>query len=100
MVERRLAAIWAGLLGCEVGTDQNFFQCGGNSRLALRMMADVQEEFDLDLPVRLIFERPTVARLAAAVAELIEAEVAQIPDSEVVRRARRRRSADYGASAT
>jgi amino acid adenylation domain-containing protein len=73
-VERRIAAIWAATLGRELGADQDFFQCGGNSRLALQVMADTQDEFDLDLPVRLIFERPTVARLSAAVAELIEAE--------------------------
>jgi amino acid adenylation domain-containing protein len=73
-VERRITAIWAAVLGREPGADQNFFQCGGNSRLALQVMADIQDEFDLELPVRLIFERPTVARLSAAVAELMEVQ--------------------------
>jgi hypothetical protein len=73
-VERRIGTVWAAALGRELGRDQNFFQSGGNSRLALQVTADMQDEFDLDLPVRLIFERPTVARLSAAVAELIEAE--------------------------
>ncbi len=73
-VERRITAIWATALGLELDADQNFFQFGGNSRLALQVMADIQDEFDLELPVRLIFERPTVARLSAAVAGLMEPE--------------------------
>jgi non-ribosomal peptide synthetase component F len=73
-VERRIGTVWAAALGRELGRDQDFFQSGGNSRLALQVIADMQDEFDLDLPVRLIFERPTVARLSAAVVELIEAE--------------------------
>lgn len=69
-VERLLARRWSELLGREVGVVQNFFHVGGTSRLALTLMARLQEDFDLDLPVRSIFERPTVARLAEAIREL------------------------------
>jgi amino acid adenylation domain-containing protein len=84
VVEQRMATIWAELLSGEVGVDQNFFQIGGNSTLALRLIARIRDEFELDLPVRLVFERPTVARLAAAVQARILADVAAISDSQVV----------------
>jgi acyl carrier protein len=72
-IERLLADRYAEVLGLEAGTVgvvQNFFRLGGTSRLALTLMAQIQEDFDLDLPVRLIFERPTVARLAEAIRTL------------------------------
>jgi hypothetical protein len=75
-VEERMAEMWSERLGHPVGVDQNFFASGGNSMLALRLMADVQDEFDLDLPIRLIFERPTVAGLSSAVVAQIRADLA------------------------
>lgn len=81
VVEERMAEIWTERLGHPVGVDQNFFASGGNSMLALRLMADVQDEFDLDLPVRLIFERPTVAGLSSAVVAQIRADLAR-PSAE------------------
>jgi hypothetical protein len=64
--------------------NQNFFEVGGNSTLALKLVARIQEEFALDLPVRQVFERPTVARLAAAVEEQIRAEVARVTDEQLL----------------
>ncbi|GAA3132267.1 phosphopantetheine-binding protein [Nonomuraea salmonea] len=78
-IERLLAERCSELLGREVGVMQNFFHLGGTSRLALTLMAHVQEDFDLDLPVRLIFERPSVARLAEAVRALAGAGPDQQP---------------------
>ncbi|MBE1533909.1 non-ribosomal peptide synthetase [Actinomadura algeriensis] len=66
-VETHLCELWSDLLGHDVGVMQNFFRQGGTSRLALSLAAELQEEFDLDIPVRLVFERPTVARLAEAI---------------------------------
>lgn len=85
-VDRRMAAIWAELLDGEVaaGMDQNFFEAGGNSTLALKLVARIQEEFALDLPLRLVFERPTVAGLGAAVEEKIRAEVAGVTDEQLL----------------
>jgi amino acid adenylation domain-containing protein len=81
-LEWRMAEIWAGVLGRPIGADRNFFASGGNSRLALRVMAEVQEEFDLDLPIRLIFERPTVAALSSAVDAEIRAEVQRMAEAD------------------
>jgi non-ribosomal peptide synthetase component F len=82
-IEHLLADRFSELLGREVGVVQNFFHLGGTSRLALTLMAQCQEDFDLDLPLRLIFERPTVARLAEAIRTLAGAGPDQ--DSTVVK---------------
>jgi amino acid adenylation domain-containing protein len=64
-VERRLAAIWAEVLNAaEVGVDDNFFDLGGHSLLAMRLAARVSAAFGVDVPIRRLFDRPTVAGLA------------------------------------
>ncbi|MCC7416299.1 MAG: amino acid adenylation domain-containing protein [Acidobacteria bacterium] len=63
--ELRLAAIWADSLGIErVGTHDNFFAAGGHSLLAAKVMSRVWREFGVELPMRTLFEGPTVAALA------------------------------------
>ena len=65
--EEALAAIWAEVLGVErVGVDENFFEAGGHSLLATQVVVRVREVFGTDVPLRLMFELPTVAQLAAA----------------------------------
>jgi amino acid adenylation domain-containing protein len=67
-VEARLAAIWSELLGREeIGVEDDFFALGGHSLVATQLMARVRREWEIDLPLRLLFEGPTVRRLAAAV---------------------------------
>ncbi|HEX8391103.1 MAG TPA: amino acid adenylation domain-containing protein, partial [Longimicrobium sp.] len=66
--ERRLAAVWAEVLGAErVGADDNFFELGGHSLLAARVIARVREGFGADVPLRALFETPTVRGLAVRV---------------------------------
>lgn len=68
--ERRVAAAWAELLGVpEVGAQDDFFELGGHSLLAMRVMARLRTETGVDLPVRVLFEYPTVAGLAAQIAD-------------------------------
>ncbi|GAA2368465.1 hypothetical protein Cme02nite_73020 [Catellatospora methionotrophica] len=75
LAQQRIAGIWTELLGTPVhGVRQNFFALGGHSILAVRLVSRLQEEFDLDLSIRLIFERPTVAGLAEAIEDRIWAE--------------------------
>jgi acyl-coenzyme A synthetase/AMP-(fatty) acid ligase/acyl carrier protein len=69
--ESRLAALWAEILGVErVGVHDDFFQLGGHSLKATQVMTRVEEAFGFEVPLRAIFEAPTVARLAERVAEL------------------------------
>jgi len=66
--ESKLAEIWRKLLGVEqVGIDQNFFELGGHSLLVLQMIDRIRRIFELELPVRSVFDEPTIAGLAVEV---------------------------------
>jgi amino acid adenylation domain-containing protein len=68
VVEAQLAEIWRELLELEqVGMEQNFFELGGHSLLVLQVTARIRRIFDVELPVRSVFEAPTIAGLAMEV---------------------------------
>ncbi|HET7892386.1 MAG TPA: amino acid adenylation domain-containing protein [Candidatus Sulfotelmatobacter sp.] len=67
-MERKLAEIWGELLEVkQVGIEQNFFELGGHSLLALQVAARIRRTFEVELPVRSVFEAPTIAGLALEV---------------------------------
>jgi acyl carrier protein len=65
-VEHRLAAIWSDALDVEpIGREDNFFDLGGHSLLAAELLAALQSEFDVTLPARTLYLRPTISDLAS-----------------------------------
>ncbi|HEX6288077.1 MAG TPA: non-ribosomal peptide synthase/polyketide synthase, partial [Herpetosiphonaceae bacterium] len=68
-LEELVAGVWAEVLGRgRVGQHDNFFDLGGHSLLATQVMARLRRSCGVDLPVRQLFDTPTVAALAAALA--------------------------------
>jgi amino acid adenylation domain-containing protein/FkbM family methyltransferase len=68
-IEEELTRIWAEILGLErVSVNGNFFDLGGHSLLATQMIARVRGVFQVDIPLRALFEKPTVEELAVAIA--------------------------------
>ncbi|MGF0004876.1 amino acid adenylation domain-containing protein [Bacillus altitudinis] len=63
--EKALAQIWEELLGKTVGIDEHFFMTGGHSLKAMMMSAKIQEVFQKEVPIQVIFEKPTVRSLAS-----------------------------------
>jgi amino acid adenylation domain-containing protein len=97
-VEKRLAAIWTEVLKLErVGIHDNFFELGGHSLKATQVMSRVHGLFETDIPLRTLFEKPTVQELAAVIVErgeppaerevsTILAELESLSDDEAQRR--------------
>jgi amino acid adenylation domain-containing protein/non-ribosomal peptide synthase protein (TIGR01720 family) len=77
--ERAVAAVWADVLRIErVGAEDNFFSLGGDSILSIRVVSRLRAAFDVDVSPRLLFDHPTVAGLARALATGNQPE-SQIP---------------------
>jgi len=62
---KQLSRVWQELLGVDdVGTDQNFFDLGGDSSLAVRMFSQIEQVFGVKLPLTTLYEAPTIEELA------------------------------------
>jgi amino acid adenylation domain-containing protein len=84
LAEQRIAEIFTELLGTQAGANSHFFRDGGNSILAIRLIAAIQAAFEVDLRIRAVFEGPTVAELAEAVEAVVRAEINDLPDVQLV----------------
>jgi acyl carrier protein len=96
-IEEKLAEICAQLLRLErVGVHDNFFELGGHSLLATQFMSRLRNAFQIELPLRSIFEGPTIAELAEAVekAKGSQAELRIPAMKPVPREARRTKISD------
>jgi amino acid adenylation domain-containing protein len=93
-VEEEVAAIWAELLGAErVGRHDDFFQLGGNSLLATRLVFRVRREMDVELSVSDVFEKSELSLLAQ---HLLDAQLAQFDPDELQELLALARAADVG----
>jgi amino acid adenylation domain-containing protein/non-ribosomal peptide synthase protein (TIGR01720 family) len=78
--EEVVGAIWADILRLErVGVHDNFFAIGGHSLLATRLLARLGAAFHVELPVRVIFEAPTVAGLTGRIEQALRDERGAAP---------------------
>jgi len=60
-----LAGVWAGILSAEkIGIEDDFFELGGDSILATQIISRLRQMFRMDLPAILLFEAPTIQKLA------------------------------------
>src|SRR5581483_5507077 len=70
-VEELMCGIWGQVLRLEqVGVRDNFFDLGGHSLLGMRVVAQVREVFEVELPLRAVFEAPTVEALSQRIEQL------------------------------
>ncbi|HWI58708.1 MAG TPA: phosphopantetheine-binding protein, partial [Bacillota bacterium] len=68
--EQGLARIWREIIGLEeVGRNDDFFDVGGHSLLATQIISRITRTFNVELPLRTIFEAPTLGTLAAAITQ-------------------------------
>ncbi|MGD0906500.1 MAG: amino acid adenylation domain-containing protein [Candidatus Acidiferrales bacterium] len=68
--EKLLAAMWTEMLRVEkVGLNDDFFDLGGHSLVAIKIISRIRDVFEVDLPTQTLFEHPTIAGLARVLAE-------------------------------
>jgi acyl transferase domain-containing protein len=65
-LQRLLASFWSGVLGMsEIGVDDDFFELGGNSLVAVQLAARMREQLSVELPIASLFDHPTIRSIAA-----------------------------------
>ncbi|HEX5875186.1 MAG TPA: amino acid adenylation domain-containing protein [Pyrinomonadaceae bacterium] len=79
--EEILATIWAEVLTvADVGVDENFFDLGGHSLLATKIIHRINQTFDLDLRMRVMFDEPTIAGLSLVIEEALIEKLEATPE--------------------
>jgi amino acid adenylation domain-containing protein len=82
-LEKVLAGIWCELLGLEkVGLHDHFFELGGHSLMITQMLARVQESLQIEVPLRAVFESPTIATLAQQVEQIMVEDISKLSEEE------------------
>jgi acyl carrier protein len=78
-IEKALSDIWANFLKVDVvGVHDNFFDLGGHSLLATQVVSRMRKEFQLEIPLRSLFEWPTIAQLAEKIEEAKNSEAERV----------------------
>src|SRR5258706_15593042 len=75
--EAQLARLWSAVLGRErVGVRDNFFGLGGHSLLATLLFSKIRQTFKVEIPLRTLFEHPTIAQLSTIIEQSLQAQTA------------------------
>lgn len=83
-LERMLADMWCALLLCDgISRTDNFFDLGGHSLMATQLISRIKTAFDLDLPLRALFDNPTLAGLAWVIEDALLTEIESLSQVEV-----------------
>lgn len=90
--EEILIAIWSQVLGqSPIGTDENFFELGGNSISIIQVAAGIREQLDgIEIPIIKLFQYPTIARLAEYLNSI---DSTPQPDQQLKNRAQQQKAA-------
>ena len=76
-----LAEVWAEVLGMrQVSREANFFELGGHSLLAMRLVSRIRRRLQIDMPLRALFEAPTLADLAQLIEQMSREELQRLQD--------------------
>jgi amino acid adenylation domain-containing protein len=85
-IEEHLATFLSTFVGvARVGREDNFFTLGGHSLMGAQLIAKIRESFGVDIPLRTLFEEPTVRGMSAEIERLIYARVSAMSEDEVQR---------------
>lgn len=83
-VEQQVAGIWQSLFGIsQIGLDDSFFGLGGSSLLAVQFVSRLREAFQVDVPLRALFQAPTVREVAAIIEGILIDEIEALSDAQV-----------------
>jgi amino acid adenylation domain-containing protein/non-ribosomal peptide synthase protein (TIGR01720 family) len=83
-LQEHLAQIWAELLNIpQVGIQDNFFELGGHSLIAIQLMARLRTLFQVEIPLRRLFEAPTIADMALAIEQIQSEKIEQAASEEL-----------------
>ncbi|MBW4611891.1 MAG: amino acid adenylation domain-containing protein [Desmonostoc vinosum HA7617-LM4] len=84
-IEKTLAKIWTEVLSIEiVNIHSNFFELGGHSLLTTRLILKIREAFQVELPLRILFESPTISTLAATLDKTLQPELSTTHTRETI----------------
>ena len=82
-VEQSIAQFWQKFLGIEpIGIHDNFFALGGDSLVGSILINQLRDHFQIDIPVRRLFEHPTIAELAVLIEDILIQELETLDEQE------------------
>lgn len=91
-IQQKLAAIWSAVLAVpEIGIHENFFELGGHSLSVTRAVSRICDEFQVKLPIRAVFEAPTIAALEEKIQSLRNATFEDDDEPPLIARRREAR---------